>query len=93
MFTRPGPAVYVPASAATGPGAAWNPLVTTLADLAALSTVLLAVGTIVAWVQASDQTSQIWTLKSGDDATDPGSVQRPDDYNPQTPKIWAKASS
>ena len=64
----------------------------TVANLAALATTGLTVPVIRVWIQTSDGTVQTWILRAGTDATDAGSVQRPNDYNGSTnAKVWYRA--
>lgn len=83
-----GTAAFTDANAYQANGAS----ITSLATLSAISTTGLTVPVIRLWIQTSDGTSQMWVLKTGTDATDTGSVQRPDDYNASTnAKIWYRA--
>lgn len=83
-----GSAAFTDASAYQANGAG----ITSLATLSAISTTALTVPVIRLWIQTSDGTSQMWVLKTGTDATDTGSVQRPDDYNASTnAKVWYRA--
>lgn len=73
---------------ATG-NAAWTVTITSLTELAAIPTTGITPPMIRAWRQTSDATAQFWELLAGTDATDPGSVQRPDDYAAVTnEKVW-----
>lgn len=94
MFTRPGPAVYNPPGTSTSTAAKWDAGITSLTDLAAVSTISLLTGAIRAWINAADGTEQVWrgirpsTLPTGE------GVQRGNDFDPVTnPFVWFKASS
>jgi hypothetical protein len=83
-----GTAAFTDASAYQANGAS----ISSLATLSAVATTGLTTPTIRVWVESSDATSQTWVLKAGTDATDTGSVQRPDDYNASTnAKVWYRA--
>lgn len=88
--------IYAPGSAASGTGGTTgvDTSITTLAQLAAIPTVNLTPPVIKIWVQASDGLAQTWQLRVSTAATDPGSVQRPTDYNASTnAKVWFKAGT
>jgi hypothetical protein len=71
----------------------WDPTITSLADLAAVSTINLPFGTIRAWINAADGTEQVWRLLYGVEGVSDG-VQPPNDANPVTnPKVWFKSST
>lgn len=83
-----GTAAFTDANAYQANGAS----ISSLATLSAIATTGLTTPVIRVWVQSSDATSQTWVLKAGTDATDTGSVQRPDDYNASTnAKVWYRA--
>ena len=85
--------MYNPPGETGGTPAKWDAGITSLTDLSAVVTVSLDVGTIRAWIQASDGTEQIWRLLAATDPTSPG-IQRPNDFNgASNAKVWFKASS
>jgi len=92
MKTRPGPATYNPPGApGVGPSASIDPGITSLVDLAAVATTNLIAPAIRIWIQASDGTQQIWQLLASTAETVTGSIQRPNDYDPDRPLAWFKA--
>lgn len=94
MLVRPGSAAYNPPGApGSGPSAAIEPTITSLVDLASISTVNLVTPAIRIWINAADGTEQIWKLLVSNEATSEG-IQRPVDYNPVTnPKVWFRAGT
>ena len=93
MRTRPGPITYNPPGA-PGPSAsaAVDPGITSLVDLAAISTVGLITPYIKIWIQASDGTTQVWQLLASQAATVAGVIQRPNDFNALTnARAWFHA--
>jgi hypothetical protein len=64
--------------------------ITSWAQLAAVTTVAVAVGTSKAWVEASTLTLKVTQLLAGTVATDTAEgLQRPNDYNASTnAKVW-----
>lgn len=87
--------VYAPAIlGGTGGTTGVDSQITTIAGLAAIPTVNLTPPILKLWIKAADKTAQIWELLAGTDATVPGSIQRPDDYNASTnAKVWYKVSN
>jgi len=71
-----------------------NPAITSWADLAAIATTGLAVGTAYAWVEASTLILKATVLLTGTAATDTAEgIQRPADYNASTnAKVWFGAA-
>jgi hypothetical protein len=94
MKTRPGAATYNPPGApGVGPSASIDTGITSLADLAAVTTTNLIAPAIRVWIMAADGTSQIWQLLASSAATGEG-VLRPNDFNALTnAKVWFKSSS
>jgi hypothetical protein len=93
MKTRPGVAVYVPPGLPSGTPAEWDPGIHSLADLAAVVTSILTPPSIRAWINAADGTEQIWYLIAGVPPLGVPGILPPNDYNPELPLFWAKASS
>ncbi len=93
MMTRPGRATYKPPGApGVGPTASIDANIHTLADLAAVTTTNLIAPAIRIWINAADETTQIWQLlASAADTAE--AVQRPLDFNALTnSKVWFRAS-
>ena len=93
MLTRPGAITYFPpgAPATGGPSGPVDTGIQSLADLAAVSTVALAVPCSRIWISSADGSIQVWELVASTAATGPG-VQQPNDFNSSTnAKCWFKA--
>lgn len=89
MNTRPGaPTFNPPAREVDQIRAKWDEGITSLVDLAAVSTAGLTVPAIRGWVETSTGLAQAWRLVASTAATADG-VQRPNDYNATTnAKVW-----
>ncbi len=92
MKTRPGSASYNPPGApGVGPSASIDPGITSLVDLAAVTTTNLIAPAIRIWIMAADGTQQIWQLLASVAETGEG-IQRPNDFNSlSNAKVWFKA--
>ncbi len=95
MMTRPGTATYTPPGTAVAQQSAkWDAGITSLVDLAAVSTISLTVPVIRAWVNVANGTNEVWHLLASQATTVDGSIQRPTDFNSATnAKVWYRASS
>lgn len=94
MRTRPGPVTYNPPGTIAGVQSKWDAGITSLVDLAAVSTLNLNPIVIRAWINGDDGTEQVWRLITSSAATDGVSIQRPNDFDQVTnAKVWFKASS
>lgn len=71
-------------------GGVVDPNLDTWAELAAIPTTSMTVGTVKIWVDSSTGILKATQLLAGTDATDTASgIQRPDDYNAATnAKVW-----
>lgn len=77
-----------------GVASKWDAGITSLVDLAAVSTISLNPIAIRAWINADDGTEQVWRLLASQAVTDGVSIQRPNDFDPvNNAKVWFKASS
>jgi hypothetical protein len=96
MRTRPGPITYNPPGApGVGPSASIDPGITSLAELAAVTTTNLIAPTIRVWIMAADGTSQTWQLLQSTAANDPtNGIVRPNDFDAEAnAKVWFKSST
>lgn len=93
MRTRPGAITYNPPGApGVGPSASIDPGITSLVDLAAVTTTNLIAPSIRIWIMAADGTQQTWQLLASTAETSEG-VQRPNDFNAITnAKAWFRAA-
>jgi hypothetical protein len=71
-----------------------DPAITSWAELGAVATVALPVGSAKAWVEATTEILKVVVLRTSDAATDTASgLKRPDDYNGTTnAKVWHQSS-
>lgn len=94
MKTRPGAATYNPPGApGVGPSASIDTGITSIAELAMVTTTNLIAPSIRIWIKAADGTTQTWQLLTSTAETVDGSVQRPADFNSiSNPKVWFHAS-
>ena len=79
----------------TSPPVATNNAITSWATLAAITTVGLATGTSVGWVDTLSGVFIVTQLQAGTDATNTAEgLQRPNDYNGSTnAKVWYQAAT
>lgn len=74
----------------TGSQSGVDPNIKSWAQLAAVVTVGLAVGTLKVWKNDADGAHKVTELRAGTDATDTANgIQRPADYaDPANAKVW-----
>ncbi len=64
------------------------------ADLAAVATTGATVPTIMLWFETATALYRVTVLQTGTDATDTANgIQRPNDYNGASPKVWYQAGA
>jgi hypothetical protein len=85
MFTRPGNANYTPPPSTTGTGTTpgIDPNITSIAQLQAVSTVILATPAIKIWVETATGLTHVSKLMADGN----GNVV-PNDYTAAAPKSW-----